>query len=152
MPAVINPPLYGDRNAFEAILALLKDTRAFECALFASSPDSPVLNSSTVPSVLLVAEGWEEFDDVDPSSILRRVDFSLAVLVRDDDPFARFEQLAQLESIVHNALEGSDLGGCLPGLTRIRIGRYDPRSLHPEQKLRLDGEFTYMIDSTSSTS
>jgi hypothetical protein len=82
---------------------------------------------------------------VDPVAILRRVEFSLSLLVRGDDPFGRFDELGQLEAVVQNAIAGSDLGGCLPGLTRIRRGRYDQRSLQPEQILTLDGEFTYMI-------
>ena len=141
---------YGDSDAFGFILALLKETGAFERVLFSGSLDTQHLNSSSVPSVLVVPGGWEEFDEVDPFAILRRVDFSLLLLVRDDDSFTRFDQLARLESVIHNSLEASNLGGCLPALTRIRRGHYDLRSLHPEQMLQLDGEFTYMIDPNSS--
>jgi hypothetical protein len=142
---VSSPTPYGDRAAFGAILALLKDTGAFERVLFSTTLDRNVLTPATAPTAWLVPRGWEEFDESDPVAILRRVEFSLALLARGDDPLGRFDELAQLESIVRDAITGADLGGCLPALTRIRRGQYDARSLHPEQVLTLDGEFTYMI-------
>lgn len=151
-PLVAASMPYGDRDAFEAVLALLRSTGAFERVLFENLFDRDRHNSATGPLVSLVPEGWEEFDDVDPASLLRRVDFSLSLLVRDDEPSTRFDRLARLEAAVHDAIQGADLGGCLPGLTRVRRGRYDPRSLHPEQILRLDGEFTYMNNPNSSAS
>jgi hypothetical protein len=143
-PVTVAMP-YGDRDAFKAILSLLKGTGAFERVFFANTLDRNALSPATAPTALLVPGGWEEFDEVDPVAILRRVEFSLSLLVRGDDPFGRFDELGQLEAVVQNAIAGSDLGGCLPGLTRIRRGRYDQRSLQPEQILTLDGEFTYMI-------
>ena len=150
-PAAPSAP-YGDGDAFGAILGLLRNTGAFERVLFANSLDRTALATATAPSVSLVPGGWEEFDDVDPVVILRRVEFSVALLVRGDDPFSRLDALAKLESVARGLIDGSDLGGCLPGLTRIRRGRYDPRSLHPEQALTLDGELTYMIFPNSSVS
>jgi hypothetical protein len=146
-----NPPptVYNDRTAYEAILALLKATQAFDCVLFACSPDRQALGPSGASLASLMPSGWEEFDEVDPTAILRRVSFSLILLTRDSDPLLRFELLNRLEAIVHDALEGSNLGGgCLPALTRLWRGRYDQQSLHPEQSVRLDGEFTYILGST----
>lgn len=147
-PPVPIPPgssVYGDADAYAAILSALEATGVFESVLFAIPPDRLALAASATPLVSLVPEGWEEFDDVDPTAILRRVSFGLYLLVRDDDPLARLSSLARLDSAAHAALEGSGLGGCLPALTRLRRARYDPRSLHPEQAARIDGEFTYIL-------
>lgn len=136
---------YGDADAFRAILAALEGTGAFATVLFGTPPDRLALAAAATPLVSVMPEGWEEFDDVDPTSILRRVTFALDLLVRDDDPLARLACLARLDSAAHAALEGFGLGGCLPALTRLRRARYDPRSLHPEQAARIDGEFTYIL-------
>jgi hypothetical protein len=138
---------YDDLGAYRAILAALDATGAFASVVFAIPPDRLALAAGTTPLVSLVPEGWEEYDDVDPIAILRRVFFSLFVLVRDDDPLSRLGRLAELDTAAHAALAGSSLGGgCLPALTRLRRASLDPRSLHPEQAARIDGEFTYIID------
>jgi hypothetical protein len=148
-PGNPTPAFYSDRDAYEAILALLKATQAFDCVLFARSLDRQALGPSGMSLASLMPSGWEEFDEVDPTAILRRVSFSLVLLTRDSDPLVRFELLNRLEAIAHDALEGSNLGGgCLPALTRLWRGRYDQQSLHPEQSVRLDGEFTYILGST----
>ena len=144
-PPSASPTPYGDRDAYGAIIDLLTQTGAFERVYFSGTPDRSGLAPAGSPTATLVPGGWEEFDEFDPIAVLRQVDFRLSLLVRNDDPFGRFDELGQLESVVHDAIEGADLGGCLPGLTRIRRGRYDQRSLHPEQVLTLDGEFTYVI-------
>jgi hypothetical protein len=148
-PAPPGSSAYGDADAYAAILAALEATGAFESVLFAIPPDRLALAAAATPLVSLVPEGWEEFDDVDPTAILRRVSFALYLLVRDDDPLARLSGLARLDAAAHTALEGSGLGGCLPGLTRLRRARYDMRSLHPEQAARIDGEFTYILGSST---
>ena len=144
-------PGYDDLAAYRAILAALEATGAFGSVLFAIPPDRLPLGGAATPLVSVVPEGWEEFDDVDPTSILRRVSFSLYLLVRDEDPLARLGRLTGLDAAAHAALEGTGLGGCLPALTRLRRSRLDPRSLHPEQAARIDGEFTYIIGPSTIT-
>jgi hypothetical protein len=137
---------YSDLDAYRAILAALEATGAFASVVFAIPPDRLALAAGATPLVSLVPEGWEEYDDVDPIVILRRVSFSLFLLVRDDDPLSRLSRLVGLDSAAHAALEGSSLGGgCLPALTRLRRASLDPLSLHPEQAARIGGEFTYII-------
>jgi hypothetical protein len=143
------PHISADRLIYAAILDSLEATNAFESVLFASAIDRLTLGSAATPLVALVPDGWEEFDEVDPTSILRRVSFYLDLLVRDEDAFGRFEQLDALESAARGAIEGLSLAGIsLPGLTRLRRARYDAHSLPPEQSARLEGEFTYIIAST----
>jgi hypothetical protein len=137
---------YGDLDAYRAIIAALEATGAFASVVFAIPPDRLALAAGATPLVSLVPDGWEEYDDVDPIAILRRVSFSLFLLVRDDDPLARLGRVVGLDAAAHAALEGSSLGGgCLPALTRLRRARLDSTSLHPEQAARIDGEFIYII-------
>ena len=50
-------------------------------------------------------------------------------------------------------MDRSDLGGlCLPPLTKIRAGRYQPSSQYPEWSVDLDGEFSVLIDPTADLS
>ncbi len=137
---------YGDLDAYRAILGALEATGAFASVVFAIPPDRLALAAGATPLVSLVPEGWEEYDDVDPIAILRRVSFSLFLLVRDDDPLSRLSRLVGLDAAAHAALESSSLGGgCLPALTRLRRASLESRSLHPEQVTRINGEFTYII-------
>lgn len=145
-PVEPTPSTYGDLDAYGAILGLLRGTKSFDAVLFSGPSDRHPAGSGPIAVATVVPEGWEEFDEVDPTVVLRRVNFSIELTVRDGDPLDRFGRLGQLESIARRALDGSDLGGgCLPGLTRLRRGRYDRRSLPPEQAARVDGEFTYLI-------
>jgi hypothetical protein len=158
--AVPNPPApappgstagYGDPDAYAAILAALRGTGAFGSVLFGVPPDQLALAGAAAPLASIVPEGWEDFDEVDPPSILRRGTFAVYLLARDDDPLARFGRMAKLDAASRAALDGSGLGGCLPALTRLRRSRPDPRSLHPEQVARIDGEFTYIVGPTTTT-
>ena len=45
------------------------------------------------------------------SDLVRRVTFTLTLVVRDEDPAARFDALDRLTSVAQNAIDGSDLGG-----------------------------------------
>ncbi len=142
---------YSDRDAYEAILEQLKSTSFFETVQFAGPVDWMPSGSAGTPVATVVPEGWEEFDEVDPAAVLRRVTFRLDLLVRDDEPLGRFKRLTQVEDSARAAIDGSDLGGgCLPALTRLRRASYDRRSLHPEQAVQIDGEFTYLVIPSSS--
>ena len=91
---------------------------------------------------------WTESDETDPCLLIRRVVYQLSLLVRDEDSSRRIEQLDRLSSVAQNTLDGSDLnGGCLPALTKLRQGKFDQGLRHPEQRVVLDGEFTYLVPS-----
>ena len=144
--AAISP--YRDGHAFDAIIAALINTGEFAAAVFGASPDRIAAGSDATPLAVITPEAWLELDDVDPIVIVRQVAYTLAIVVRGEEPAARYGQLDRLSCVVLNAVNSLDLGGaCLPALTRIRRGRYEPDSKHPEQRLLLTGEFTYLIPS-----
>jgi hypothetical protein len=141
---------FRDRDAFDAIITALVNTGEFAGVVFGTTPDRMVAGADLSPVAVVTPVSWAELDDVDPIVIVRQVSYALTLAVRDEDHTARYEQLDVLSCIVLNALDGLNLGGaCLPTLTKIRVGRYEAVTKHPEQRLVLCGEFTYLIPSIS---
>lgn len=137
-----------DTNAFGAIVAALKATREFADVAFGTTDERRAAGADLTPAAVLMPESWAELDDTDPSPLVRKVTYTLTLVVRADDPGARFDALDRLTSVAQNAIDGSDLGGaCLPALTLLRRGRFDPGSKFPEQAVILHGEFTSLIPS-----
>jgi hypothetical protein len=139
---------FRDRDAFDAIIAALVNTGEFAGVVFGTTPDRMVAGADLSPVAVVTPVSWAELDDVDPIVIVRQVSYILTLVVRDEDPTEQYEQLDVLSCIVLNSLDGLDLGGaCLPALTIIRSGHYEAVTKHPEQRLVLHGEFTYLIPS-----
>lgn len=142
-------PGYRDRDAFAALIAVLETTGAFAAVVIGPPLDDRV-NAGNDPWALVTPTEWEEDDDVDPIVSVRRVSFTLTIGVRHEDPGERFQRLDRLTAIAQDAIDGTDLnGGCMPALTRLRRGRLDDRPQHPEQRVILSGEFSYLISSYS---
>jgi hypothetical protein len=146
---VLPPPseiLYRDRDAFEAIVDALESTGAFAEVVYGPLLQNTAIGADRVPLAVIAPEEWTELDDTDPTTYLRHVTFSIRLVVRGEDAENRFQSLDLLTAIVENAIDGSDLGGgCLPGLTKVRRGWFDPALHHPEQQVTLTGEFSYLI-------
>ncbi len=141
---------YRDSDAFAAIVSALEATGEFAAVTLA---DNFARCGAGAPSPLASVNpvGWEEFDETDPTTLVRRVDFVVALQVREDDFSAAFKEIDRLASIVQDALDGSNLGGgCLPGLTLVRRGRFDREARHPEMRLQLAGEFSYLVANQSN--
>jgi hypothetical protein len=144
---------YSDRDAYAALTAVLNSTGMFADVAFGTTADRRPAGADLTPIAVITPVWWAEADDVDPFVIVRRVAFDLTVIVRDEDPVARFEMLDQLTELVQDAIDGADLGGgCLPALTMLRRGDYDPNPVYPEQRVFLRGEFTYLIPSLNGHS
>ena len=143
-----SPAVVRDQDVFNAIVAALLSTQVFADVLFGPLLDQSMIAADRVPLAVVTPDRWAEYDDVDPTSILRQVGYKLTLLVRDEDPSRRYDALDALSSIAQNVLDGSNLnGGCLPALTKLRAGRYEAGCRSPEQRLVLEGEFSYLIPS-----
>ena len=139
---------FRDMDAFGAIAAALTATGEFADVAFGTTLERRAAGADGIPAAVITPESWAEVDDVDPVQLVRRVTYMLTLVVRDEDPAARFDALDRLTSLAQNAIDGSDLGGaCLPALTLLRRGRFDPGSKFPEQAVILQGEFTFLIPS-----
>ena len=137
---------YRDKDAFNAIVQALTDTAEFAEVVIRINLETGVHVAERSPLAIVSPDAWMESDESDPVVYVRQVSFSLTLVVRDEDPFARYDALDRLSCIAQNVIDGSDLGGgSLPALTKLRRGRYDPRSEHPEQSVDLHGEFSYLI-------
>jgi hypothetical protein len=139
---------FTDRGAYAAMAQALEGTGSFAVVTFGTTADRRPAGVDLTPAAVITPVWWDEIDDVDPYVIVRRVGFDLTIIVRDEDPVARFGQLDSLTGLAQDAIDGADLGGgCLPALTMLRRGSYDPNPVHPEQRVVLRGEFTYLIPS-----
>lgn len=144
----VSGSVYRDRDAYAAVVTALSDTGEFAEVFFGTAPDQRAAGSDSVPAAVITPVGWAEFDDAEPVVIIRQVSYVLTLVVRDEDPLARCESLDRLSCVAQNALDGSNLeSGCLPAYTKLRRGRFEWGSTHPEQSLVLDGEFTYLVPS-----
>jgi hypothetical protein len=141
-------PRYRDMDAFGAIVAALTATGEFADVAFGTTLDRWAAGADQTPAAVITPDSWAEVDDVDPVQLVRRVAFLLTLVVRDEDPAARFDALDRLTTVAQNAIDGRDLGGTnLPALTLLRRGRFDPNSQPPEQGVILRGEYTFLIPS-----
>jgi hypothetical protein len=149
--ATQDTPGYRDRDAFAAIVAALSNTAEFADVVFGCTPHALSLGADRVPLALVVPTEWHELDDADPTVNIRRVTFTLTLVVRHESADCRFQLLDRLTSIVQNAIDGLDLnGGCLPNLTKLQSGLYESHAKHPEQRLMLTGSFSYLVSTNSA--
>jgi len=146
-PPVVHEPPDGVQAAFGSLVSLLQGTGAFEDVIFGDPSRRGQAGAGRHPLALVSPRGWEDSDDYDPTSIVRRVSFAVRVVVRADDVAEPYDQLYRLASTVEGVVNRADLGGpCLPALTRIRAGRHDHAVHYPELALELEGEFSMLLD------
>lgn len=137
-----------DRDAFDALVGLLRDTLAFADVLLDWPLDRVRVGGDRTPLAVIVPTEWNEVADGGPNSAIRHVQFTLSVAVRGDDAAARFQQLDQLTNLCQAVIVGSSLGGrCIRGMTRLAMGRFDQVDRHPEQRVYLFGEFAFAVPS-----
>ncbi len=137
---------YRDRDAFAAIVTALADTGEFSDVILGEAPGQNAAGAARTPLAVVAPEQWTESDNVDPCLLVRHVSFKVLITIRDEYPYQGIERLDRLSSVAQDVLDGSDLnGGCIPALTKLRQGRFDPSTSHPEQRVVLDGEFTYLV-------
>jgi hypothetical protein len=140
-------PQGRDQAAYAALLGLMQATGVFEEVVYGAATQRSQAGADSYPLAVLTPRGWEEFDDYDPTSIVRRVTFGITIVVRCHEGCPQFDQLDRLSSSLLSVVDFSDLNGsCLPFLTRVRAGRYEFSAHYPEQSLALEGEFFSIID------
>jgi hypothetical protein len=137
---------YRDRDAFAAVVEALSETHEFAGVFLNTTPGQMPAGADQTPAVLVSPDTWSEVDDVDLVDAVRRVGFTLTIIVSDNDPAARYDALDRLSCVAQNALDGADLGGgCIGALTKTRRGQFVTTLNLPEQGVALHGEFTYLI-------
>ena len=150
-PQVIVPVVpetnWPDQPSYQAMITLLESTGVFDGVIFGASTQRSQAGADQYPLAIVTPKGWEESDDYDPTLIVRRVRFSITIVVKDQDALPRFDLLDSLSGTVKRMVDGSNLNGTsLPALTRIRAGRYEYANHYPEQSIDLEGEFASITD------
>ncbi len=136
-----------DGSCYAALITLLKAIGVFDAVIFGDPASRGVAGADAHPLAVVMPKGWEETDDADPILWVRRVSFTIRIVIRVEDDASPFEWLDQLATLVQGQVDRSDLNGqCLSPLTKIRAGRYQPSSQYPEWSIDLDGEFTLLVD------
>ena len=119
----------------------------FDTGIFSDPTSRAAAGADAHPLAVVTPKGWEETDDADPILWVRRVSFTIRIVIRVEDDASPFERLDRLAALVQAQVDRSDLNGqCLLPLTKIRAGRYQPSSQYPEWSIDLDGEFTMLVD------
>jgi hypothetical protein len=140
-----------DPDSYEALIRLLKATGVFIDVIFGAATRRSQAGADTYPLAILTPKGWEESDDVDPESIVRRTTFTITVVVKSEDDEPEFDQLDRLSCAIKKVVDRSSLDGtCVPALTRIRSGHFVYSTHYPEQCIDLEGEFSSIIDPSSN--
>jgi hypothetical protein len=142
-----------DQESYAALLSLIRGLGIFEEVIFGAAIQRNQAGADCYPLAVLTPKGWEESDDYDPTSIVRRVTFAITIVVLSRDGEPQFDQLDRLSSAILQVVDFSGLGSLsLPPLTRIRLGRYESSTHYPEQSVELEGEFFSLIDPQSLVS
>jgi hypothetical protein len=140
-------PTRRDQQAYASLLSILSSTGAFQDVILGEALQRSRAGADGYPLAVVTPKGWEESDDFDPVLLVRRVSFTITVVVKSEDGCARLDELDLLASAIQEAVDYSALGGTsLAALTKIRSGRYGQATHHPEQSIELDGSFTTLID------
>jgi hypothetical protein len=140
-------PNSRDQQAYAALLTLLSSSGAFQDVIFGDALQRSRSGADGYPLAVVTPRSWEESDDFDPVLLVRRVSFTITVVVKGEDGGTQFDVLDGLASALQGVVDHSDLGGTsLAALTKIRSGRYGQATHHPEQSIELDGSFTTLID------
>jgi hypothetical protein len=129
------------------LVLLLRDARIFDSVeLSLGEKNNEQLPRSGI-NALVRYQHWDDLDDFDSASILRKVSFRISVMVRGSDCLSRYELLNEIEPKVRSLITGISLAGSLPGLTRLRHGSFATDGSTLEQTLHIDGEYTYELTS-----
>jgi len=144
---VTTDPVDLDEMSYSALMALVNGTGGFEAVILGSTIRRGCAGADTYPLAVLTPRGWEESDDFDPTSIVRRTTFSITVVVKSEEDLPVFDPLERLSTAIKKVVDGSDLNGtCLPKLTRIYSGHFLESSRYPEHSIELKGEFSRIIN------
>jgi hypothetical protein len=140
-------PSGRDQQAYASLLSLLSSSGAFQDVIFGDSLQRSQSGADGYPLAVVTPRNWEESDDFDPVLLVRRVSFTITVVVKGEDGGTQFDGLDRLAATIQEVVDHSDLGGTsLAALTKIRSGRYGQATHYPEQSIELDGSFTTLID------
>jgi hypothetical protein len=144
-PAVAPTPVaYRDRDALDAMAALLRATGRFRAVRVVRDPDRAQFPAGG-PVAALYYLDHSERPDAHPDLVRRQVRYALAIRaekLRDEDAEAALERL---EQAAEAALERRSYGFCLPRYSRIGRGTVDTDQ-HPAVWIRAEGQFVYLID------
>lgn len=131
--------------AYNAIVTGLTESRAFETVLL-DVRGRQGAGSQPSPLAVVAPGSWTDSMTDDPATLLRKSSYRVVLLVRADDPRARFAESNRLAGEASALLIGANFGdGCLPSLSRIERGEYLDAPGSGEASCELRGTFSFLI-------
>jgi hypothetical protein len=130
-----------------AIAAALRTLSPRFATVRITTPGEQAPGADELPAALVALASTDDQDLTDPVLLLRRHNFTLRIVVREEDPDRRQARLQKLARYARWAIRSADLGfEALPALTRFRTARVDPTARAPEAAWILEGEWTTIDD------
>jgi len=141
---------YSDTDAFDSIADALLDSGSFELVVIDEPSALKTLGPGDYPAVILSPGPWSETPDETPPAVTRQVSFRMVLVTSGDTPRNRLHAVDRLANLAIALIDGSDLGGCIPRLTKLERGEI--RSLTEPNLAVSDlvGSFTYLIPDTNA--
>ena len=140
-------PTGRDAVCYGNLVDRLESIGSFDSVIFGDPTRRPGAGAEAHPLAIVIPKGWEETDDTDPLLWVRRVSFTIRIVIRVEDDVEPFDRLDQLAAAVQVEVDQANLGGqSLPAMTKIRAGRYGTANQYPEWSVDLDGEFAELIN------
>ena len=136
-----------DAGCYAALVDRLAALGSFDSVIFGEPTRRASAGAESHPLAIIIPRGWVETDETDPLLWVRRVLFTIRVVVRVEEDLVPFDELDQLAGLVQDQIDHADLGDhCLPPLSKIQAGRYGAACQYPEWSIDLDGEFAVLVD------
>ncbi len=136
-----------DGPYYAELVGRIRSLNSFDTVIFGDPTSQAGRGANAHPVAIVVPRGWDETDETDPVLWVRRVLFTVRIVVRVEDSSVPFDQLDQLATLVQTEVDQADLGDqCIPALTKIRTCRYGASSQYPDWSIDLDGEFAVLVD------
>jgi|GEM_PF-6977298 len=134
----------------EAIRDLLLETNQFDDVYLSGLPENHGHSAAMLKVAVLEPAEWNEFDERDdPDDVQNtvRMQFRLTLLVRDEDPVQRDNEVDRLLGVCKNIIDGQDIirESTIRGWNKLRKGKWE-RPVAPERRMTVVGEVAYFVD------
>jgi hypothetical protein len=144
------PPSVGDWDVLEAVRDAIEATGEFDGVFLPDLPEERGTSSGDGNAAWVSPLNWDESDEFqDPGDLavlVRKVGWTLTLMVRRGESLARGRELSRLVAVCQNAVSGQSVGGLtIPAWTRLKSGRWE-KARPPEQRLVSAGTFAYVVE------
>jgi len=145
------PQAKRDRQILKQLGKLLQEADGYHEVATTGTPEAAGRSAEHYRKISLDIAGWSEesrwSEGGGAITLLRNVDFTLTIHVRDADPDARDDEADRLYCLAANVINHQSFDAWLvPGMTWLSRARYLPTD-GTERRIQCSGRFTYLVTS-----